>query len=89
LVKSFSRDNPEKRHVLEVWNMPECMLESAESVLTHVEPEYEWGLNKWEFCDNEAEVSKTLVSERREIYVGYAERDRKTVEEYLRLFGTS
>jgi hypothetical protein len=48
LVRSFSRDHPEKGYSLELWDLTECMPEYSEVVPAHVEPEYEWGLTKWE-----------------------------------------
>jgi hypothetical protein len=63
LIRSFSRDNPEKGYSLELWDLTECIPEYSEVVPAHVEPEYEWGLTKWELCSNKVEIYMPRKSE--------------------------
>jgi hypothetical protein len=73
LIRSFSRDNPEKGYSLELWDLTECMPEYLEAVPAHVEPEYEWGLTKWELCNDKIEIYEPKKSEFGEFMQKYAD----------------
>jgi hypothetical protein len=74
LIRSFSRDNPEKGYSLELWDLRECMPESSEVVPAHVEPEYEWGLTKWELCNDK---------------IGIYAPDEREIEEFVQQYRDS
>jgi hypothetical protein len=74
LIKSFSRDKPEPGYLVEMWDLVEFTLESSETVSARVEPEYEWGLTKWELCDNKGEVYTANSLELPEMWRKHRER---------------